>query len=144
MHYTIGQLARFTETKIPTIRFYEEIGLVVPFGRSAGGQRQYDDPALRRLGFVRHARNMGFSLDAIRELLSLADRPEDSCEPVDDIVRRQLGEVNRRLANLSAVRDELERMLVECDGGPIVRCRILEILSDHSLCLTPEHHAAAP
>lgn len=140
MNYTIGQLARLTGTKIPTIRFYEDSGLVIPIGRTEGGQRRYDEPALRRLGFVRHARDMGFTLDAIRDLLTLADRPADSCEPVDEIVRKQLGEVQRRLTNLAAVGKELERMLVECEGGDISRCRILEVLGDHSLCLTPDQH----
>ena len=142
MKYTIGQLGKLTNTKVPTIRYYEEIGLVAPLGRSEGGQRRYDEPAVRRLGFVRHAREMGFSLESIRELLALADRPAASCEPVDGIVREQLVEVNRRLANLGAIRDELERMLVECEGGAIAECRILEVLDDHSLCLTEDHRTA--
>ena len=139
MTYTIGQLGRLTGTKAPTIRYYEGIGLVSPVGRSEGGQRRYDEGSRRRLGFVRHARDMGFTLDAIRQLLALADRPAASCEPMDGVVREQLGEVNRRLANLTAVRAELERMLAECEGGTVGECRILEVLSDHSLCLTPDH-----
>ena len=142
MKYTIGQLGKLTNTKVPTIRYYEEIGLVAPLGRSKGGQRRYDEPAVRRLAFVRHAREMGFSLESIRELLALADRPAASCEPVDGIVREQLVEVNRRLANLGAIRDELERMLAECEGGAIAECRILEVLDDHSLCLAEDHRTA--
>ena len=139
MTYTIGQLGRLTGTKAPTIRYYEGIGLVSPVGRSEGGQRRYDEGSRRRLGFVRHARDMGFTLDAIRQLLALADRPAASCEAVDGVVREQLVEVNRRLANLAAVRAELERMLTECEGGTVGECRILEVLGDHSLCLTPDH-----
>ena len=139
MTYTIGQLGRRTGTKVPTIRYYESIGLIAPSGRSGGGQRRYDEPAARRLGFVRHARELGFSLEAIRELLALADRPAASCEPVDGIVREQLEEVNRRLATLLAIRDEFERMLRECEGGAVAECRILEVLDDHSLCLAEDH-----
>jgi len=143
VNYTIGQLGKLTNTKVPTIRYYEGIGLVRPLGRSAGGQRRYDEPAVRRLGFVRHARELGFSLESIRELLGLADRPAASCEPIDGLVREQLGEVERRLANLAAIRDELARMLVECEGGTTGRCRILEVLGDHSLCLADDHRAVA-
>lgn len=139
MNLSIGQLGKLTNTKVPTVRYYEEIGLITPLCRSDGGQRRYDQSSVRRLGFIRHARVMGFTLDAIRQLLSLADRPTANCEPIDGIVREQLEEVNRRLTNLKAVRDELQRMLAECDGGKASHCRILEILGDHSLCLTADH-----
>ena len=139
MIYTIGQLGQLTSTKVPTIRYYEEIGLLKPVGRSDGGQRRYDGPAKQRLGFIRHARDMGFTLDAIRQLLALADRPAASCEPVDGIVQEQLIEVDRRIAILNSIREELARMLTECDGGTVGRCRILEVLGDHSLCISHNH-----
>ena len=139
MIYTIGQLGKLTSTKVPTIRYYEEIGLLSPVGRSEGGQRRYDDPARQRLGFIRHARDMGFTLDTIRQLLALADRPAASCEPVDGIVQEQLIEVDRRIAILNSIRSELARMLTECEGDTIGRCRILEVLSNHSLCLSEDH-----
>lgn len=136
---SIGQLSKQTDTKVPTIRYYEEIGLITPLARSEGGQRRYDQASLQRLSFVRHAREMGFTLDAIRQLLALADRPSDSCDPVDAIVREQLEAVNQRLKNLNAIREELERMLQECTGDSVSRCRILEVLGDHSLCVKHEH-----
>ena len=142
MTYSIGQIGQLTSTKVPTIRYYETIDLIAPLGRSEGGQRRYDESAVQRLSFVRHAREMGFSLDSIRQLLALADRPADSCNPVDGIVRDQLVEVNRRLANLAAIRDELERMLRECRGGAIATCRILVVLDNHSLCLADDHRQA--
>ena len=142
MTYTIGQLGRLTGTKVPTIRYYEGVGLLDPVGRTEGGQRRYDEPARQRLRFIRHARDLGFGLDAIRELLALADRPTDSCEPADGIVRGQLDEVDRRLAVLGALRAELARMLAECRGSTVGQCRILEVLGDHSLCLASDHHAA--
>lgn len=139
MCLSIGQLGKLTNTKVPTVRYYEEIGLITPLGRSEGGQRRFDQSSVRRLGFIRHARELGFTLDTVRQLLSLADRPAASCEPVDDIVREQLDQVDRRLANLQAIRNELGRMLSECDGGAASQCRILEILSDHSLCMSGDH-----
>lgn len=143
MIYTIGQLGNLTGTKVPTIRYYEEVGLLSPVGRSEGGQRRYDEPARQRLGFIRHARDMGFTLDAIRQLLALADRPAASCDPVDGIVQEQLDEVDRRIAILSSIRAELARMLAECNGETVGRCRILEVLGDHSLCLSHEHQSIA-
>ncbi len=143
MIYTIGQLGNLTGTKVPTIRYYEGVGLLSPVGRSEGGQRRYDEPARQRLGFIRHARDMGFTLDAIRQLLALADRPAASCDPVDGIVQEQLDEVDRRIAILNSIRAELARMLAECNGGTVGRCRILEVLGDHSLCLSHEHQSIA-
>ncbi len=139
VEYSIGQLGKLTHTKVPTVRYYEEIGLITPVGRSEGGQRRFDQASVRRLGFVRHARELGFTLDAIRQLLGLADRPTASCEPVDGIVQQQLHEVDLRLARLQAIRQELQRMLDECSGGKAGDCRILEVLADHSLCLTEDH-----
>ena len=139
MIYTIGQLGQLTGTKVPTIRYYEGVGLLSPVGRSEGGQRRYDEPARQRLSFIRHARDMGFSLDAIRQLLALADRPAASCEPVDGIVQEQLIEVDRRITILNSIRVELARMLTECDGDTVGRCRILEVLGDHSLCVSHDH-----
>ena len=72
--YSIGEIGRLTETKTPTIRYYEQIGLLVPPVRTEGNQRRYDEASRERLAFVRHARALGFTLDAIRDLLSLSDR----------------------------------------------------------------------
>lgn len=139
MKYSIGRLGQLTNTKVPTIRYYEQIGLIMPTGRNEGGQRRYDDASEQRLSFIRHARELGFTLDAIRELLGLVDRPSESCEPVDDIVQQQLQDVERRLERLESIRKELNRMLTECKGGQAGDCRILEVLADHSLCLEADH-----
>ena len=133
---TIGALAKKTGAKVQTIRYYEQIGLLPEPGRTAGGQRRYDDADLDRLSFVRHARQLGFSLEAIRELLDLGDHPDKSCAEADAIARRQLKEVEQRLARLEALRTELRRMVRECSGGRTANCRVLEVLRDHSECLT--------
>lgn len=135
---SIGALARRTGTKVQTIRYYEQIGLMPEPGRTEGGQRRYDAAALDRLAFIRHARELGFGLDAIRELIDLADRPDRPCADVDAIARRHLAEVERRLARLEALRRELGRMLSECGEGRVSDCRVLEVLRDHAECLT-EH-----
>jgi DNA-binding transcriptional MerR regulator len=75
---SIGILAKRTGTKVQTIRYYEQIGLMPKPGRSDGGQRRYGNDELDRLAFIRHSRELGFSLEAIRELLDLSDRPERS------------------------------------------------------------------
>jgi Cu(I)-responsive transcriptional regulator len=133
---TIGNLARKTGTKVQTIRYYEQIGLMPAPGRTEGGQRRYTEAELDRLSFIRHSRQLGFSLDAIRELLDLGDHPDRPCEEADAIARRQLKQVERRIARLEALRTELQRMVRECSGGRTADCRVLEVLRDHSECLT--------
>lgn len=87
---TIGTLAKKAGTKVQTIRYYEQIGLMYVPGRTEGGQRRYAETELDRLSFIRHSRQLGFSLDAIRELLHLSDHPDRPCDEADAIARRQL------------------------------------------------------
>ena len=131
---TIGKLGQATGVKVPTIRYYEEIGLLPEAERTAGNQRLYSQKALERLRFIRHSRELGFSLEAIRDLLSLSDRPDQSCEAADLIARGQLAEVEARIVRLTALKAELERMVEQCAGGQIRDCRVIEVLGDHSLC----------
>src|SRR5215203_2558375 len=105
--FTIGHLAREAGTKVQTVRYYEQIGLLPPAPRSEGNQRLYDDRARRRLAFIRHARELGFPLEAVRELLELADHPERPCDRADVIARRQLEPVQHRITRLEALRSEL-------------------------------------
>ena len=137
---TIGKLGEAAGVKVPTIRYYEQIGLLPEPDRSAGNQRLYGQSALDRLAFIRLARELGFPLDAIRDLLSLSDRPDQSCAAADVIARAQLAEVESRLARLTALTGELERMVVQCAGGRIADCRVIEVLGDHSLCATDHQH----
>ena len=132
----IGTLAKRTGTKVQTIRYYEQIGLLPEPGRTEGGQRRYGDADLDRLAFIRHARQLGFTLEAIRELLDLSDNPTRSCAEVDIIAHRQLKEVEARIARLEALRKELKRMLRECSQDTVLDCRVLEVLRDHRNCLT--------
>ena len=137
---TIGKLGDAAGVKVPTIRYYEQIGLLPEPDRSSGNQRLYARRTLDRLSFIRHARELGFPLEAIRDLLSLSDRPDQPCAAADSIARAQLAEVESRLARLTALKAELERMVVQCAGGKIADCRVIEVLGDHSLCATDHRH----
>ncbi|MCR9111081.1 MAG: helix-turn-helix domain-containing protein [Rhodobacteraceae bacterium] len=140
--FAIGTLAKRTGTKVQTIRYYEQIGLLPEPGRTEGGQRRYGDDDLDRLAFIRHARQLGFTLQAIRELLDLSDNHGHSCADVDRIAQSQLKEVEARIARLEVLRTELKRMLSECSRDTVSDCRVLKVLRDHSACLA-DHEAGA-
>lgn len=98
-------------------------------------------PLAGRLGFIRHARELGFGLPAIRDLLGLADRPDVDCAAVHAIATAQIDEIDSRLRRLRALRAELTRMAERCRGGTVGDCRIIETLADftHSHCADPDH-----
>lgn len=125
----IGDLARQTGTKINTIRFYEEIGLLPQAQRTASGRRIYCDTDTKRLAFIRQSRNLGFPLDAVRELLTLADDTNHPCAAVDHIARVHLAEIDSKIADLSALRKELARMIGSCRHGTVADCKIIETLA---------------
>ncbi|RAI44122.1 MerR family transcriptional regulator [Rhodoplanes roseus] len=132
----IGDAARLSGVKVPTIRYYEQIGLLPAPARTEGNRRLYAGTDLRRLAFIRHARELGFDVDAIRTLLSLQDRPEQSCASADAIARARLAEVRQRMAKLKALEDELTRMIDECACGRVAECRVIETLAE------PHRHGA--
>ncbi len=140
--FTIGHLARETGCKVPTIRYYEQIGLLPEPRRSAGNQRLYGPEHLARLNFIRHSRELGFSQAAVRELLKLSDDPEQPCEAVTEIARAHLNDIERRITRLSALKLELETMVKTCEGRRTAECRIIETLSDrsHDHCVASDHH----
>lgn len=137
--FTIGDVAKASGVKVPTIRYYEEIGLLPPPPRTEGGRRSYGAPDISRLSFIRHARELGFEVEAIRTLLVLQESPDQSCAAADAIARERLVEVDRRIASLTALKAELQRMVEGCSHGHICDCRVIEILADHGKC---EHHHA--
>ena len=136
---SIGKLSAATGVKVPTIRYYEEIGLLPEAERSSGNQRLYGVKAQGRLAFIRHSRELGFSLDDIRELLSLSDQPDMSCAAADVIATRQLVSVKDRIMRLQALQQELERMLTHCAQGTISDCKVIETLGNHENCLHASH-----
>ena len=123
---TIGKLASATGTKVETIRYYEQIGLLPTPARSAGNYRTYEDEHLRRLSFIRRARDLGFSIDQVRELLGLADRREQSCIAVDMIANRHRDAITRKIADLTALAGELDALIDSCSRNTVAYCRIIE------------------
>lgn len=138
---TIGKLAREAGCKVQTVRWYEEIGLMPAPARTAGNHRVYTKAHAGRLAFIRHARELGFPLDDIRELLAMSDRPGRSCDAVDAVANRHLDAVRSRIRRLEGLEAELQRMVAQCRGGRVRDCRIIEVLSDHSHthCLSDDH-----
>lgn len=130
----IGKLAAIAATKVQTIRYYEDIGLIAPSARSEGGHRLYEPQDVKRLKFIRHARELGFGIEEIRELLHLSDTPDTSCAAADSIARSHLGQVELRIKKLQALRRELKRMVEECSHNRVSQCRVIEVLKDHRHC----------
>lgn len=135
---SIGELSRRTGVKVPTIRYYEETGLLEAPERSAGNQRRYGLAAVERLTFIRHARDLGLGIAAIRELIELSGHPEKPCLEADRIAREHLQAVRARIAQLKRLERELERIASHCDGKTVEDCYVIRALSDHALC-TEEH-----
>ncbi|MBR2170821.1 helix-turn-helix domain-containing protein [Sphingopyxis sp.] len=130
----IGELSRATGTNIETIRYYERIGLLPAPGRTAANYRSYGDAHRARLAFVRHSRDLGFTIEEIRSLLDLSDNPTRECDEADRIATRHLEQVQEKITQLSLLRDELARIIGRCRGGIAADCRVIEALSDHSHC----------
>lgn len=126
---SIGELGRATQTKVETVRYYERIGLLAAPRRTAGNYRAYDRGHLNRLSFIRRSRDLGFSLEQVRALLDLADQRDRPCEAVDQIASGHLAEVERKIADLTALREELRDMVRQCGHGSVRDCRIIETLS---------------
>ena len=130
MSIAIGELGRRSGVKVPTIRYYERIGLLPQPARTEGQQRRYGKEDLDRLSFIRHARELGFEVNAIRTLLQLQDQPDQPCAVADEIAKARLAEVERRIASLVALGKELEKMVNECACDRVAECRVIEALAN--------------
>ena len=129
----IGELARATGTKPETIRYYEREGILPAADRTDSNYRDYSDDHLATLTFVRRARELGFTMAQVRELFALSDHDDKPCEQVDQLVKRQMVEVERKIAYLTALHDELEQMLRSCKCDKIGECRIIESLGHREI-----------
>jgi len=132
--YAIGDVSKQCGIKVPTIRFYEQIGLLRAPVRSAGNRREYGKEAIERLCFIRHARALGFEIDDIRELLELAGHPADPCAPAHAIAVRHLADVEKRIAQLKALRTELRQLLCSPGNHRVRECKIMRALDNHAHC----------
>lgn len=129
VHFSIGDLAQQSATTVETIRYYEKAALMPSPARTAGNHRAYTQAHADRLAFIRHGRELGFSLDSVRTLLALADEPDRDCTEVDAIAREHLAAVRDRIARLQALEAELSRMVDACGHSRVAQCCIIETLA---------------
>jgi MerR family mercuric resistance operon transcriptional regulator len=128
MGLTIGTLAARTGGNVETIRYYERIGLLPRPARSQGGHRLYEEGHVKRLGFVRRSRELGFTLDQIRTLLRLVDGGRYTCAQVKRITVGHLDEVRQKVADLRKIERVLRSMAAQCDRGSVPECPVIDAL----------------
>jgi DNA-binding transcriptional MerR regulator len=126
---SIGALSAQTGVKVPTIRYYENIGLLPAPPRTGGNRRVYDARSVDRLYFIRHARELGFEIETIKEMLGHADQPQRSCAKVDALARAHLEVIDSRIDRLKTLKREVEGMIRSCARGKVAECRIIESLT---------------
>ena len=135
---TIGALAERTGCNVPTIRYYEEIGLLPPPRRGAGGQRTYAEADFARLTFIRRCRDFDFSIGQVRELVALVENPERDCVAAKDLAETHLSAVRAKLRELRALEKSLSQFATacaaQCAGGPSRDCVILDEFSKPAGC----------
>jgi len=131
---SIGDLSKQTGVKVPTIRYYEQIGMLATPDRTSGNQRRYERVDLDRLSFIKHARDLGLTLSAIRDLIDLSAHPERPCADVDRIVEEHLASVRDRIGRLRRLESELVRITRACDTGKVGECSVIHALANHALC----------
>jgi DNA-binding transcriptional MerR regulator len=132
--YSIGDLSKRAGVKVPTVRYYEQMGLLRQAERSEGNQRRYEKSDLERLTFIRHARDLGLTIESIRALIDLSQHPQMPCAGADDIARQQLDDVRQKIDKLQRLEKELARIVSHCDGHRVEDCYVIRALSDHNLC----------
>jgi len=126
---TIGALSERTEVNNETIRYYERIGILPSPPRSAGGHRLYANEHTQRLVFIRRSRQLGFSLDQVRELLGLSSGRRMTCARVKDITEQHIAEIRRRVRDLQRLERVLSDMVTQCRGDDTSDCPILDALA---------------
>ena len=130
---TIGALSEQTDVHIETIRYYERIGILPKPFRSGGGHRLYAEQSQQRLLFVRRARELGFSLHEVRELLRVTGR-RGQCAEVKSITERHIADIRRKIGELKRLERVLSSMVKQCRGGEIPDCPILDTLAGCASC----------
>jgi len=131
--YSIGDLSRQTGVKIPTIRYYEQMGLIEAPERTQGNQRRYTQEGFQRLSFIRHSRELGFTIEDIRELLELSRHPDRPCDDAHGIAIRHLADIRIKIRKMKRLEHELKR-ISKCNADNLADCAVIETLADHSLC----------
>ena len=128
--FRIGELAKWTHVPVDTIRYYEKLGLLAPAVRTRSGYRSFGPASAERLRFIRHAQDLGFSLEEIGELLELKLEAGGSCDEVRGRASERLAVIERKLAHLESLREILAALVADCDARePSAECPILEALN---------------
>jgi MerR family transcriptional regulator, mercuric resistance operon regulatory protein len=125
---TRGTLAASSGCNLETIRYYERIGILPPPPRSQGGHRLYGEDLIKRLTFVRRSRELGFTLEEIRQLLRLVDGSKYTCAQVETLVHEHARDISRKIADLKKLKSVLESMTSQCTGGEVPECPIIDAL----------------
>ncbi|MEQ9191134.1 MAG: helix-turn-helix domain-containing protein [Alphaproteobacteria bacterium] len=125
---SIGELADQAHCLPETVRYYEKVGLLEPVQRMPSGHRRFDIDNLKRLVFLRRCRELGFSTQRMRELLTFVDQEEPECDDVRTIAADQLKEIRTRITDLRKMQSVLKRMIASCEQGALPECPIIETL----------------
>jgi len=127
--YTIGQLSKLTQCKIPTIRYYEKIKLLPQASRTQGNQRRYNQEQVKRLQFIRHSRALGFNIEEIRQLIHLQTCVNHSPHQAHQVAQQHLADVRQKISQLQALAEELQN-LINCPQGDPYHCQVLDVLNE--------------
>nr|WP_010130794.1 Cd(II)/Pb(II)-responsive transcriptional regulator [Microbulbifer agarilyticus] len=131
MRYRIGEVARLSDCKVETVRFYEQMGLLPVPARSSGNFRLYNESQLGQLRFIRHCRSLDIPLEDIRRLLVSQKHPEENCADINQLIDEQIDRVESRMQSLQQLRKQLVELRSQCSGKmPTSSCGILQGLSD--------------
>ncbi len=126
---TIGKVARLAEVGVETIRFYEREGLIDEPPRRESGYRQYPEDIVHRLRSIRRAKELGFTLKEIRELLALRIEPETTCEDIRIRAEAKIGNIEQKIRTLESMKEALVKLTLACSGrGPVSECPVLEAM----------------
>lgn len=129
MNFKIGELAARAGCQVETIRYYEQRGLLEAPVRSPGNYRQYGAAHVDRLTFIRRCRGLDMSLEEVQSLLAFQDAPEQPCCGVNDLLDQHITEIQRKMTELQALRDELVCLRSRCQRTALVKeCEILKSL----------------
>ncbi|MFQ5743810.1 MAG: MerR family transcriptional regulator [Acidobacteriota bacterium] len=128
---TIGKVARLADVGVETVRFYERRGLIAEPPRRASGYRQYPQETIARIRFIRRAKELGFSLQEISELLALRLDPETTCREVRDRAEAKIADIEEKTRTLRRMQEALAKLTAACSGrGSVSECPILEALDE--------------
>jgi len=131
--FTIGTLSKYSGVNIETIRYYERIGIMPSPPRSGGGYRLYNESHQRRLSFICRSRQLGFTLDEIRNLLTLVDDKSYTCAQVQDLTLEHLENTRKKIIDLQKLEVVLDEMASQCDGGLVPDCPVIDALFEEPL-----------